>query len=500
MTVNVRGAIIAAALVLSLGATTTMARTAIAKTTINLGMVLEPPHLDPTAGAAAAIDEVVYANVFEGLTRIDQGGAVQPALAASWEVSEDGQTYAFTLHDGVTFHDGSSFDADDVVFSFERAMADDSINAQKGLFEPIATVAADGPNKVVVMLKRPTGHFLFNLGWGDAVIVAPESADSNKALPIGTGPFTFDRWVQGDRIELKRNDDYWGEAAKLEGATFQIVPDPAAAVAAMMAGDLDAFPNFPAPESMVQFEADPRFTVKIGTTEGETILAINNGRPPLDDLKVRQAIAHAVDRQAVIEGAMFGYGTPIGSHFAPHHPAYVDLTGAYPHDPEKAKALLAEAGHAEGLSLTLKLPPPSYARRGGEIIAAQLAEVGIEAEIVLVEWAQWLEQVFKGKDYDLTIVSHTEPMDIEIYGRGADYYFDYQKPEFKALIDQLALTMDEAGRSAILADAQKMLSDDSVNVFLFQLAKHGVWDAKLQGLWENSPVQANDLTGVHWSN
>jgi peptide/nickel transport system substrate-binding protein len=171
----------------------------------------------------------------------------------------------------------------------------------------------------------------------------------------------------------------------------------------------------------------------------------------------------------------------------------------YPHDPEKAKALLAEAGHGDGLALSLKLPPPAYARRGGEIVAAQLAEVGITAEIIPVEWAQWLEQVFKGKDYDLTIVSHTEPMDIEIYSRGSDYYFDYRKPEFKALIDQLAETSDEAERNGILADAQTMLAEDSVNAFLFQFAKTGVWDARLTGLWDNSPIQANDLTGVAWS-
>ena len=494
MTLTRQALLATAALVLALGAPSAMA-----KTGISIGVVLEPPHLDPTAGAAAAIDEVVYTNVYEGLTRIDQDGVVQPGLAESWVVSDDGLTYTFTLHDGVTFHDGSTFEAEDVVFSFERAMADDSINAQKGLFEPIESVVAEGSDQIVITLKRPTGHFLFNLGWGDAVIVGPESAATNKALPIGTGPFAFDNWIQGDRIELKRNDNYWGEAVTLERATFQVVPDPAAAMAAMMAGDLDAFPNFPAPESIVQFEADPRFTVKIGTTEGETILAINNGKPPLDDLKVRQAIAHAIDRQSIIDGAMFGFGTPIGSHFAPHHPAYVDLTGAYPFDPEKAKALLAEAGHGDGLALTLKLPPPSYARRGGEIIAAQLAEVGIEAEILPVEWAQWLDQVFKGKDYDLTIVSHTEPMDIEIYSRGSDYYFDYQNPEFKALIDQLAETSDEKKRNAILADAQQMLSDDSVNAFLFQLAKHGVWDARIEGLWENSPVQANDLTAVRWS-
>jgi len=330
MTVFPKGSITAGLLLTAL-----LAAPVAAKSTINLGIVLEPPHLDPTAGAAAAIDEVVYANVFEGLTRIDQNGAVQPGLAASWVVSDDGLTYSFTLQSGVTFHDGSSFDAEDVVFSIERAMAEDSVNAQKGLFEPISSVAAEGTDTVIITLKQPTGHFLFNLGWGDAVMVGAESADSNQALPIGTGPFKFDRWVQGDRIELTRNDTYWGEAVKLERAAFQVVPDPAAAVAAMMAGDLDAFPNFPAPESMVQFEADPRFTVKIGTTEGETILAINNGKPPLDDLKVRQAIAHAIDRQSIIDGAMFGYGTQIGSHFAPHHPAYIDLTGSYPFDPEK---------------------------------------------------------------------------------------------------------------------------------------------------------------------
>ncbi len=497
MTLSSKGSL--TALVLIAAASLLPAGAAGAKDRIGLGIPLEPPHLDPTAGAAAAIDEVVYSNVFEGLTRIDQSGLVQPGLAKAWTVSDDGLTYEFTLEEGALFHDGSTFEAEDVVFSLERAMAEDSTNAQKALFEPIASVATDGADKVVITLKRPTGHFLFNLGWGDAVIVAPESADDNKALPIGTGPFTFDRWVQGDRIELKRNENYWGDAVKLERATFQIVPDPAAAMAAIMAGDLDAFPNFPAPENMSQFEADPRFTVKIGTTEGETILAINNGKPPFDDVRVRQAIAHAIDRNAIIDGAMFGYGTPIGSHFAPHHPAYVDLTGMYPFDPEKAKALLAEAGHGDGITLTLKLPPPSYARRGGEIIAAQLAEVGITAEIIPVEWAQWLEQVFKGKDYDLTIVSHTEPMDIEIYSRGSDYYFDYQKAEFKDLIDQLAETADEAGRNKLLADAQSMLAEDSVNAFLFQLAKHGVWDARLTGLWENSPVQANDLTGVAWT-
>ncbi|MCG8361279.1 MAG: ABC transporter substrate-binding protein [Kiloniellales bacterium] len=468
-----------------------------AKGHLTMGMVLEPPHLDPTAGAAAAIDEVVYANIMEGLTRIDRDGTVKPALAESWEISPDGLTYRFTLQDGVKFHDGSALEADDVVFSFERARAEDSTNAQKALFEPIDKLEAADVRTVVITLKRPTGHFLFNLGWGDAVIVAPESAETNKTDPVGTGPFKFKRWVKGDSIELEANPDYWDAAVKLESATFQFIPDPAAAVAAMMAGDVDAFANFPAPESMGQFDADPRFEVVIGSTEGETILAINNGRAPFDDIRVRRAIAHALDRQAIIDGAMFGYGTPIGSHFAPHHPAYVDLTGRYPLDLEAAKALLAEAGHGDGLKATLKLPPPTYARRGGEIIASQLAKIGIDVELIPVEWAQWLEQVFRGKDYDLTIVSHTEPMDINIYARDT-YYFDYQDEGFKALMAKLDAATDPGDRAALMREAQETLAEASVNGFLFQLAKHGVWNAKLEGLWENSPVQANDLTEVRW--
>ncbi len=468
-----------------------------AKTDVTIGMPLEPPNLDPTGGAAAAIDEVVYANVFEGLTRIGPDGSVLPALAASWDISDDGLVYTFSLREGVTYHDGTAFDAEDVKFSLDRARAEDSTNAQKALFAAIASVDVVDPLTVKVTLSSPAGNFLFNMGWGDAVIVASESAADNATNPIGTGPFKFVNWVKGDHVELGRNPDYWGEPAQLEKATFKFISDPTAAFAAMMAEDLDAYPNFPAPETLSQFEADARFAVVIGSTEGETILAINNGRAPFDDIKVRQALAHAVDRQAVIDGAMFGYGTPIGTHFAPHHPAYVDLTGQYSYDPEKAKALLAEAGHGDGLTVSLKLPPPSYARRGGEIIAQQLAAVGVTAEIANLEWAQWIAEPFKGKDYDLTIVSHTEPMDIGIYARD-DYYFDYHSDAFKAIMEELNNTTDPARRTELFQDAQRQIADDAVNVFLFELAKAGVWNAKLKGLWANSPVQANDLTGAYW--
>lgn len=469
-----------------------------ARADLVLGVVLEPPHLDPTAGAAAAIDEVVYANVFEGLTRIDETGSVQPALAESWTISPDGKVYTFKLHTGVKFHDGSAFDAEDVKFSLDRARADDSTNAQKGLFAAIESVEAVDPATVKVTLKQPQGAFLYNMGWGDAVIVAPESAETNKEKPIGTGPFKFDNWARGSSITIAKNADYWGAPVALDKAEFRVIPDPAAATAAVLSGDVQAFPFFPAPEARAQLEADPRFKVTIGTTEGETILSINNKKPPFNNIKVRQAISYAIDRQAIIDGAMFGLGTPIGSHFAPHNPAYVDLTGTYPHDVAKAKELMKEAGLQDGIKVTLKLPPPPYARRGGEIIAAQLREIGIESEIVQVEWADWLQQVFKDKNFDLTIVSHTEPNDIDIYSR-KDYYFGYDNPAFDKVIEELNATSDDAKRKELYGQAQKILADDAVVGFLFELARMNVWDAKLEGLWVNAPIQANDLTKVRWT-
>ncbi|MBM1219956.1 ABC transporter substrate-binding protein [Ponticoccus sp. SC2-23] len=468
------------------------------QTDITVGIQLEPPNLDPTGGAAQAIDSVLYSNVFEGLTRFMADGSVVPGLAASWDISDDGLVYTFTLRDGVTFHDGTTMDAEDVKFSLDRARAEDSTNAQKGLFAGIADVTVIDPLTVQVTLAQPDGSFLFNMAWGDAVIVAPESIETIATNPIGTGAFKFDEWVEGDRIELSAYEGYWGDAPALSAATFRFISDPTAAFAAMMAEDIDVFAGFPAPENLPQFEADPRFQVLVGNTEGETILSTNNMVPPLDDVRVRKAIAHAIDRQAIIDGAMFGLGTPIGTHFAPHNPDYVDLTGNSQYDPDLSRALLAEAGFADGFTTTLKLPPPSYARRGGEIIAAQLREVGIETEISNLEWAQWLEEVFSNKDFGLTIVSHTEPMDIGIYAN-PDYYFQYDSAEFQAVMEELTATTDPAGRSELLARAQTIISEDYVNGYLFELAYPTVARAGIEGLWLNQPTAAVDLTGVSWT-
>lgn len=469
-----------------------------ARTDVKIGLVLEPPSLDPTAEAAAAVDEVLYSNVFEGLTKFAADGSIVPGLAKTWDISEDGLSYTFHLVEGAKFHDGSDFNADDVKFSLDRINAEGSANAQKALYTSIASVDVVDPATVKVTLKQPDGNLIYNLAWGDASIVAPESADGNKTNPIGTGPFTFKDRVEGASITLEKNQAYWGTPAKLESATFLFIADPTAATGALLAGDVDAFPNFPAPETVAQFQSDPRFRVVIGATEGETILAYNNAKPPLDNVKVREAISHAIDRQAIIDGAMFGYGTPIGTFLSPANPDYEDLTAQSNYDPEKSKALLAEAGVTD-LTLSLKLPPvEGYARRGGEIIANQLAAVGIKTEVTNLEWAQWLSEVFTDKNFDLTIISHTEPNDIGIFAR-PDYYFQYHNADFDKLIADLAVTADPAKRSELLKAAQQNLADNYAVGFLFELAKVGVENAKLTGLWENAPTQATDLTAVSWT-
>jgi peptide/nickel transport system substrate-binding protein len=469
-----------------------------ARTDVNIAMQLEPPSLDPTTGgAAAAIRSVTYGNIFEGLTRIDRDGAVQPLLAKSWDISPDGLIYTFHLQDGVKYSDGSDFDAADVKYSLDTARGEASVNAQKQLFAKIAAVDVVDPVTVKVTLSGPQGDFLYNMGWGDAVIVTEANAANNGTAPIGTGPYTLGEWVKGDHVSLVRNDAYWGAKPGIDSATIKFISDPAAAVASILAGDVDLFGGFPAPEALEQIKADDRFQVSVGSTQGETVLAWNNGKAPLDNIKVREAIAHALDRTALIDAAQFGYGTPIGSFFPPGDPAYIDLTGVSNYDPEKSKALLAEAG-VSGLTLSLKLPPAQYARAAGPVVQQELAAIGITVDITNVEWADWLQNVFTNKDYDLTIISHVEPNDFGSFAKEG-YYFNYNSPDFNKLIDELNNTTDPAQQTQLKQDIQTKLANDFAAGFLFELPNITVANKSLTGFWENSPIPASIVSELKWT-
>jgi peptide/nickel transport system substrate-binding protein len=462
-----------------------------------IGVQLEPPILDPTASPAAAISESLFGNVYEGLVQFARDGAVLPSLAESWDISEDGMTYVFHLRHDVRFHDGSPFDAFVAKFSLQRAIDAKSVNAQRSQLRAVRAVEAPDPYTLRVLLSRRSGGLLQSLALGAFVMVSPQSAANNAVSPVGTGPYRFAGWRRGDSLTLVRNPDFRGPQAQLDEVTFKFISEPTAAFAALMAGDVDAFANYPAPESFAQFAADPRFKVFNGTTEMEVLLSLNERIAPLKDLRVRRAISYALDRRAIIDGAMYGYGTPIGSHFPPANPAYVDLTGVYPHDVAKARALLAEAGYARGLTLSLKLPPPSYARRSGEIIAAQLKQAGIRVEIENLEWAQWLDQVYTRHDFDMSIVGHAEPLDYDIYAREG-YYFGYANPDFNALIAALDDTVEPGRRTELLKSIQRKLADDAVNGFLFQYPRLDVWNKNLTGIGFDNLLATVDMSHARY--
>ena len=468
------------------------------KDQVVLAMTLEPPGLDPTAGAASAIAEVVLYNIFETLTKVNGDGSVSPLLAESWSISPDARTYTFKLRRGVKFQNGEPFNAASVRYSFERAVAKDSVNKDKPVFANMAAIETPDEHTVVITLKNSNPDLLFQLGQGTAVMVEPKSAATNNTQPVGTGPYRLEAWNRGSSVTLARWDGYRNVGnVKMRRATIRFINDPAAQVAALLSGDVDAFPRVAAARSLEQFKRDKRFQILIGGSRAKVIVAINNQRKPLDDVRVRRAIAAAIDRKSVIDGAVDGFGVPIGSYYTPGAPGYVDLTAVNAYDPAKARALLHQAGVQLPLELTMKLPPTPYARQGGEIIAAMLDKVGIKAKMENIEWAQWLSGVYKDKAYDLTVIAHVEPLDFGNFARPG-YYWGYESPQFNALWAQVQATAKADERNALMADAQRLVAEDAVAAYLYQPTWITVANARLKGLWKDVPLFANDLSALSW--
>ena len=481
----------------ALGLTALNAQAQSSRTHINLGMALEPPGLDPTAGAASAIGEVTLYNIYETLTKINADGSVSPLLAESWEVSPDLRTYAFRLRRGVRFHNGEAFNAHTAVFSFQRAASDKSTNKDKRTFAQMDTIRAVDDHTLVIVNKELDPDFLFLMGQATAIMVEPKSADTNAVRPVGTGPYQLDAWVRGSSLTLRAWSGWRApQTVRIARAGFRFISDPAAQVAALMAGDVDAFPRV-TPRSVAQFQNHPRFQVQVSGSRAKTILAMNHRRKPLDDVRVRRAIAMAIDRRAVIQGAGDGYGMPIGSHYVPGAFGYVDTTGINPYNPDRARALLREAGITSPLELTITLPPPPYARQGGEVIAAMLSKVGINARLQNVEWAQWLSGTYGSKNYDLTVISHVEPFDLGNFAK-PDYYWGYESARFNELYNRYRNAARPQDRARLLGDLQRLLAQDCVHAFLYQPQWVTVADRRLRGLWKDMPVFVNDLSALSW--
>lgn len=464
-----------------------------------VGQPAEPPGLDPTANTAAAIDRVVYANIFEGLVKVNSNGEFVPGLAEKWDISPDGRVYTFTLRKDVVFHNGESFNARTAQWNLARAAAGNSTNPHPEFFRVIKEMDTPDKHTLVVTLKAVDALFLAHLAEGDAVMLPEKGHENAKTHPIGTGPFRFVKWRRGDLVVLTRNEKYWNPALPyLDQVTFKFISDPAAQLAALQAGDIDVIGYLPAPESAILLEKDPRFKVLSGTTTGEIIMSINNKVAPFDNKLVRRAMAYAIDRQAVIDLVMFGYGAPIGSHWSPSTPYYVDLTDKYEYNPRKAKALLAQAGYSDGFDAVIKLPATyEYAKRAGEVIADMLGKVGIRLKIEIIEWGQWIERVYKKKAYSLTIIGHVEAWDIGIYA-DPEYYFNYDSAQFRNAYARALGAPNEILKAKWFGRCQEILAEDAVNGFLFSAPNLPAMKTAVMGWWKNYPTIALDCTQVWW--
>ena len=456
----------------------------------------EPPGLDLTATPASATAGVVFYNIQECLVKIDRHGKIVPWLAERWHTS-DNRNYTFFLKRGVRFHNGRELKAADVKFVFERAMNPETKHPYPGYYAAIGDIIVRDDSTITFALKTLNANFLLNLARQGSVIYPREAVETLKSAPVGTGPFRFGEWVRGDRITLTRNRDYHvKDLPRLERVTFRFIADPNAAMAAVKAGDVDVSLFGLGPEHITDLRKDSRFSVIEGNTTNDVILAMNNARKPFSDVRVRRALTHALDKGEILTGAMFGMGRVLGSNVDPLNPYFVDLAGAMPHDPVKARKLLAEAGYPNGFDAVLRVSPQYYYTvRAGEIIVSQLQKVGVRVRIEQIEWGQWLARVWREADYDLTIIGHAEAWDIANYAN-PKYYYRYDSKPFQELFQKSEVTLDDKARRDLYVQMQKLLVEDAPAVWLFMHPRLAVTRKGVQGVWKDLPLPASDLSEV----
>jgi peptide/nickel transport system substrate-binding protein len=458
----------------------------------------EPPGLDLTANPASAIAAVVFYNVQEALVKVDKHGRLVPWLAERWYTT-DSKNYTFFLRHGVHFHNGREMRAEDVKYVLDRAVNPETKHPYRVQYEAIRDVIVKDDYTISVTLKHADATFLWTVARQGSVIYPREAVDTLKTQPIGTGPFMVSEWVRGDRIVLVRNKDYWQKGLPyLDKITYRFIPDPNSALAALKSGDIDVSGFGLGPESVDELKKDKRFEVIVGDTTNDVTLSLNNSKKPYSDKRVRLAITHAINKEEVLKGAMFGYGKILGSNVDPLNPYFVDVSKRVPYDPAKAKRLLAEAGYPNGFDAVIKVAPQYYYTvRSAEVLVNQFAKVGIRAKIEQIEWGQWLSQVWKDANYDMSIIGHAEAWDIGNFAN-PKYYFRWDNAQFQSLFKESEVTVDDKKRRELYVKMQYMLADEAPAVWLFMhphlvVAKKGV-----AGIWKDLPTPSFDLSEVAW--
>lgn len=461
---------------------------------LRVGMVAEPASLDFTTADGAAIPQALLTNVYEGLVKLDAEGKIVPGLASAWTVSDDRKTYTFDLVPNATFTNGDTFDANDAVFSINRVKNDWTTSLAKAM-GVVADAKAVSPTQLQVTLSRPSNDWLYRMTTRIGAMFSQSGVDSLATTTVGTGPYTLDTWTRGDSLTLKRNPNYWGQQPYFDTVKLAYFKDPTALNNAMLTGTIDVVSTVQAPETLAQFEGNPKYTIIEGTTNGEVVLSMNNARPPFNDVRVRQAARQAIDHENLLKTCWGGRGKLIGSMVPPTDPWYEDLTGIAPYDVAQAKALLQQAG-ATNPAVRLRLPSLPYATACGQVVKSQLEQVGFRVTLDQLEFpAAWLTNVFKGGDYEMSMVAHVEPRDLGTVFGNKDYYIHYDNPRLSQLL-QAADTGDEAAQVENMKQAARLISQDAASDWLFLMPNLMVADASVTGLPTNAISESFDLTAL----
>lgn len=433
--------------------------------TVNVGMTLEPTGLDIFNTSGAALRQVALGNVYEGLVRRTHDSKLEPLLAKEWKISEDALRYEFTLQDDVKFSDGQTLVADDVVESLKvpcgeacGAAADKASDRMKD----VQSITAEGDKKVVVTLKQRDWRLLDTLST-DVGLVKPRQHSVDLAKNSnGTGPYEITNWQQGSSLTLTRRDNYWGEKPKNKVVNFRFYKEAAAASNALSSGEIDLH-SAPSAETIDRFRKDQNFVVTEGSSGSWMTIGFNHNDPELSDLRVRRAIRMAIDKDGLIK-ALGLNATRVGSLSVPDDPWYTDTTGIDAPDKEKAKQLLKEAGK-ENLNLTFEVAN-TYDTRISEYVQAQLKEVGVNLEVKQMEFATWLDKVYKKKDYQMTMVLHVDPWTLTYYAN-PKYYWNYDNAEVqKVYADAMSAKTTEEGHQG-LKKMSEMIAKDAASEWLY---------------------------------
>lgn len=431
----------------------------------------DPDFLDPHL-ATASISYQMILNMFEGLMAPQTDGTLEPALAKTFEVSEDGLTYTFTLKEGLTFHNGEPVTVEDVKYTFDRLMGTESGEPLSSSFENVVALETPDDQTFILRLSEPNSNFLYSMTALHSAIIPKSNDGQHNENPIGTGPFKFESYTPGNVLKLEKNSEYWKEGLPyLEKVDFVFQTDDQSAMLALQSGEVDLTRVIV--HQIPQVEND--FTLNYQENNSALIISMNQDRKPFNDVRVRQAIHYAVNKQDIIDSVYSGYAVKLGSNMSPAMGEYYKdgLQDVYNRDVEKAKKLLAEAGYPDGFKTTISVSSHNsmYADIA-QVTVENLKEIGIDAEIEVVEWGIWLDRIYFGRDYDLTTIDLTgrpsayEILDDYVSTNDSENFFRFKNEEYDELMKAVLKETDVQKQIDIYHRAQEVLNEQAAAVHI----------------------------------